>query len=61
MEKLLHTHEYENEKEEIIRQFVDNEGVIVEQYKLELRWVKEDQFVYVGSRDHRYGEGTQRV
>jgi hypothetical protein len=60
-EKKLHLreHVYENTNGDVIRQFVDDEGVIIEEYKLEERWVKKDEFVYVGQRDYSpndYGE-----
>jgi hypothetical protein len=60
-EKKLHLNEhiYENEHGDVIRQFIDHDGVVIEEYKLEERWVKKDEFVYVGQKDYspkEYGE-----
>lgn len=60
-EKSLHLHErvYEGQSGNVIRQFIDDDGVIIEEYTLEERWIKKDEFVYVGQRDHsppEYGE-----
>jgi hypothetical protein len=53
-EKRLHLreHVYENSDGDVVRQFIDDDGLIVEEYKLEERWVKKDEFVYVGQRDY---------
>lgn len=60
-EKKLHLNEhiYEDSNGNVIRQFIDHDGVIIEEYKLEERWVKKGEFIYVGQRDHKaeeYGE-----
>lgn len=60
-EKKLHLHEriFENESGNVVRQFIDDDGVIIEEYKLEERWVKADQFVFIGDRERKpaeYGE-----
>jgi hypothetical protein len=52
-ERKPHLHEriFEGSDGNFIRQFIDNDGVIIEEYSLEERWVKKDEFVYVGQRN----------
>jgi hypothetical protein len=57
----LHTRIYEDSNGKVIRQYIDDDGMIVEEYTLEERWVKKDEFVFVGQRDYQpkeYGEET---
>ncbi|MGC4375789.1 hypothetical protein WD019_02440 [Fictibacillus sp. Mic-4] len=61
-EKRLHLREriYEDTNGKVKRQFIDDDGVVIEEYTLEERWVKADQFVFVGDRDYTEEYGEER-
>lgn len=59
MSDLLNERLVTNEDGEIIgRQFIDSDGVIIDELRLEQRWVRGNQYVYVGdTRDEEeYGQ-----
>lgn len=53
---LLQDHVFTSESGETIRQFIDSDGVIIDELRLEQRWIRGDQYVYVGDTgDEEYG------